>query len=357
MVHQPRTARATFGLAATVLLTAVATLFPVPAAADPDPTSVHVHRIRYGSIVTDPQRLDVTVSIRDNESNRVEGALVTGEWFIEGVSQGEVIDVTNSGGHAQWYWHAPINAVFEFCVNNISAVGLVYELAENNETCEQIEWTNQTDPATVHVEDIRILVKETANKATALVQVQNDIEANVEAAIVTGEWTVNTVGQGEATGETNVRGKARVHLLNPPGGAALKFCVTDVNKAGLTYDPSDNTETCETTTWPGESTLHFTDVRIVLRTDKDRAIGKATVEDAQGNRVEGVTVTGEWTVNGLPLGDSNSTTNANGRSSSIRFSPPAGAALEFCASNITGTGFIYAPGDNTTALCATDTWP
>ena len=76
MGHHRHTARVSSAIAATLILIAVAVVYPVDASAEP--TSVHVHRMRYGLTVTEPQRLDVTVTIRDNANTRIDGDLFIG---------------------------------------------------------------------------------------------------------------------------------------------------------------------------------------------------------------------------------------------------------------------------------------
>ncbi len=64
-------------------------------------------------------------------------------------------------------------------------------------------------------------------------------------ATVSGHWDVNNLNQNIVTNASGMAGFANFKTKN---SQTYNFCVTDVVKAGMTYVPSANVETCDTIT-------------------------------------------------------------------------------------------------------------
>jgi len=99
----------------------------------------------------------------------------------------------------------------------------------------------------MHVSDIAMyMVLGGANhEAHADVTIVDDYGQPVVGATVYGHWDVNNLNQ---TVNTNTNGVALFYNYKMKQVLTYTFCVTNVVKAGLTYEPDKNVETCDTIT-------------------------------------------------------------------------------------------------------------
>lgn len=98
---------------------------------------------------------------------------------------------------------------------------------------------------TMHVHSITFA--QIGTKLTANVFIMDDAGAGVAGAAVTIEVT-GPIPPISRTATTNAAGKARFN--GPARSGTWTVCVTDVVKAGLLYDPTQNLETCDSFTVP-----------------------------------------------------------------------------------------------------------
>ena len=73
-----------------------------------------------------------------------------------------------------------------------------------------------------------------AARATVWIKDVNDFDVN--AATVTGDWSVATSETG-VQGDTGVDGKVTLESKAVKGGGTYTFTVTDVSATGYTYNP------------------------------------------------------------------------------------------------------------------------
>ena len=113
--------------------------------------------------------------------------------------------------------------------------------------------TNAIPPPGVmmHVEDI-LMTAEPANggrwRAVAEVPIEDDSGQSVSGATVTGAWTGLVSGTGTAT--TNGNGVATISSPKTRKNGQITFEVTDVTKAGFTYNSGANLETSDSIAGP-----------------------------------------------------------------------------------------------------------
>jgi hypothetical protein len=246
----------------------------------------------------------------------------------------------------------------EICVADIAKQGYVYDRDADVAECAAATWYPGGGGDPLHVEDIRVILDASRDRALGRFWVEDHMGNPVEGVLVTAEWTVNGVGQGAETKGTNSAGIAVFHLVSPPPGAELDICVESLAKNGYGYNEHANVVHCESDAWwvgIGDA-LYVADVRLVLKQPQDRALGWIYVEDQTGTRIKGVTVTAEWRVDGNGEGEVAKRTNSNGRATFRYDSPSPGAMLEICVHDLTKTGYVYFAAANV-ADCDTATWP
>jgi hypothetical protein len=68
----------------------------------------------------------------------------------------------------------------------------------------------------------------------------------VPSATVTGAWSLNAAPAGQSTAQTDQKGAAvaKKTIKGVKSGDTIRLCVTNIAKAGYTYDPSSNKMTC-----------------------------------------------------------------------------------------------------------------
>jgi hypothetical protein len=72
--------------------------------------------------------------------------------------------------------------------------------------------------------------------------------ANVEGAVVTGDWS--GVVTGTSMGSTVSDGKVTLESPSKKNGGTFTFTVTNVTKGGYSYNPGLNVETSDSITAP-----------------------------------------------------------------------------------------------------------
>ena len=84
---------------------------------------------------------------------------------------------------------------------------------------------------------------------SATVQILNQNHAKVPGATVTIDWTLPNGSHVSQSALTNSNGLAAFKVKSTTGGS-FQVCVTNVTKAGYSYDPGQNHVTCKTSTLP-----------------------------------------------------------------------------------------------------------
>lgn len=105
---------------------------------------------------------------------------------------------------------------------------------------------------TMHVDGIRLRVRDFGGGryiVYGLVRILDQENLKVAGAEVSVEWTLPDSATEPQQALSNLTGIARFRLRSRQAGIH-KLCVTDVTKAGYTYDPSQNNMTCRTLTVP-----------------------------------------------------------------------------------------------------------
>lgn len=118
-----------------------------------------------------------------------------------------------------------------------------------------VEWFGGCEPPpvdTVHVQAIKIRYRDFGGGryiAYATLRILDQHNVPAPGATVHVEWTLPDSSTESQQGVTSSNGVARFRLRARQTGT-FEYCVTDVVKAGYTYDPSQNGETCETIVVP-----------------------------------------------------------------------------------------------------------
>jgi hypothetical protein len=104
---------------------------------------------------------------------------------------------------------------------------------------------------TTHVADIRLKVRDNGRRYVlqALVMVKGQDGAAVGGAEVMAEITLPSGSSTVESSVTDARGRARFRGRSNAGGT-WQVCVTGIVKAGFTYDPGRNSETCDSIVFP-----------------------------------------------------------------------------------------------------------
>ena len=179
----------------------------------------------------------------------------------------------------------------------------------------------------MHVADIAMSVvpfSGNRNQGRAVVTIHDENNQPVSGATVTGVFAGDS--NDSDSGTTNSSGQVTLNSSIVKNGANWTFCVTNVTKTGLTYNPAANVETCDSTgsgatptptaTPAPAGTMHIGDL------DGSSAPGAfnrwdativITVHDDNDNPVSGVTVSGAWSAGAS--GTSSCITNASGQCS------------------------------------------
>jgi probable HAF family extracellular repeat protein len=102
---------------------------------------------------------------------------------------------------------------------------------------------------TMHVSALTLKLKLSRRGAVASVTttVKDGSAQPVPGASVTGAWSLNTVPAGESSAQTDRKGVARAKksFAGAKSGDTIRFCVTNIAKAGYSYDPAANAKTCD----------------------------------------------------------------------------------------------------------------
>ncbi len=117
------------------------------------------------------------------------------------------------------------------------------ESADSNQDCA----TTQATPGTMHVDSITVTLMPAPGPHDvphAEVVILDDGGAAVEGATVTGSFSGDT-NQSGLSGVTDASGLAVIEGKKDKNLVSITFCVDDVTHATLTYDPTDNVETCD----------------------------------------------------------------------------------------------------------------
>jgi hypothetical protein len=105
-------------------------------------------------------------------------------------------------------------------------------------------------PCYLHVGDIAMSSGQQGPfyRALATVTILDQYDAPVDAATVYGEFT--GASTDSVSGDTVGDGTVTLQSSKVKNGGTWQFCVTDVTKAGCTYDEGANVETCDSITAP-----------------------------------------------------------------------------------------------------------
>jgi hypothetical protein len=132
----------------------------------------------------------------------------------------------------------------------------IADLADRTEVMSTlVEWfggCGEPPVDTTHVQAIRMVYRDFGSGRYIVLSTLRILDQNnqpVPDATVHAEWTLpdsSTEAQQEVT---NANGIGRFRLRAAQTGT-FEYCVTDVIKAGYTYDPSQNGETCDTIVVP-----------------------------------------------------------------------------------------------------------
>jgi probable HAF family extracellular repeat protein len=135
---------------------------------------------------------------------------------------------------------------------------------------------------------------------------------------VTGAYDVNDAGQIVALGSNRITGNRATLLLQPVTRPAAHVASNRV--------------------------------KLVSQPPLTKATATVAVADAGGAALAGATVSGQWSVNGVPSGAKvSATTDAAGvaRFQHKLRDVPSGASVAFCVSNVVASGYSYDPSGST----------
>jgi beta-glucanase (GH16 family) len=97
----------------------------------------------------------------------------------------------------------------------------------------------------MHVHSIVMELTSRNTQATARVTVLDGTGKPVAGAVVKGQWS-GLVSNGDGSKTTGTDGTALFYSGRSNNPGTFTFCVTGITKAGMTYDPATNGETCDT---------------------------------------------------------------------------------------------------------------
>ncbi|GAB4577547.1 MAG: hypothetical protein Fur0022_02780 [Anaerolineales bacterium] len=225
--------------------------------------------------------------------------------------------------------------------------------------------THTPAPSTqMHIASISMAVVSLGNsrfRADALITVVDANNQPVSGATVFGEFSGDT--SSTVSGLTNGSGQVTLSSTAKKNGANWTFCVTNVIKTGMTYNPGANVETCDTTNTPTAtptptstptpipspgSFLHIADLDAISTAGgpgRWNAIVIITIHNASHNPLAGVMVTGTWS-NGT-TGNSSCVTDINGQCivSKTGLRTTTNSVI-WTITNATHPSFSYQPASN-----------
>jgi peptidoglycan/xylan/chitin deacetylase (PgdA/CDA1 family) len=125
-----------------------------------------------------------------------------------------------------------------------------YSISELNENNNEASKTITISAGSIHVENIHMSFTSQGPfyTAYAAVTIVDDGHAPVEGATVYGSWS--GAHSGNVSGVTDSNGQVTLQSGKVKNGGTFIFTVTNVVKAGWTYDPAQNTETSDSITCP-----------------------------------------------------------------------------------------------------------
>jgi hypothetical protein len=101
------------------------------------------------------------------------------------------------------------------------------------------------DPARMHVGSIELGLSKRGDQVIAHVGVENGTGSPVAGATVNGTWS-GVISNGDGTRTTDADGIATFYSGRSRSAGSVTFCVTGVSGADMSYDPSADSETCDT---------------------------------------------------------------------------------------------------------------
>ena len=125
-----------------------------------------------------------------------------------------------------------------------------YDLVLYNPDCQEAvlpdAFTISGEPA-MHVDGIRLRYREWSGRYVVFstLRILEEDGGKIGGAVVSAEWTLPDGSTLIQEALTSVRGLARYRVKSAQSGT-FEICVTDVVKAGYVYDPSQNSQTCDT---------------------------------------------------------------------------------------------------------------
>jgi hypothetical protein len=162
-------------------------------------------------------------------------------------------ECTAGGGHDSGWQDSPTYVDTGLAPNTLYTyrVKACDKAATPNETGWSSEESATTQSNVMYVADIAMgYGTAPGNKyfGQATVWIKTVDGANVEGAIVTGDWS--GVVSGTSMGSTGSDGKVTLESPNVKNGGTFTFTVTNVTKGGYTYNPTLNVETSDWITAP-----------------------------------------------------------------------------------------------------------
>lgn len=220
--------------------------------------------------------------------------------------------------------------------------------------------TNTPDPNStqIHVSNIVMSVGTSGNSRNfgqAVVTIVDPNNLPVNGATVFGTFSGDSAGA--VSGVTNASGQVTLTSPIKKNGANWTFCVTNVTKAGWTYNAAANVETCDSTggptatptptATPSGATMHIGDLdgASVPSGSRWNATVTITVHDQFDAPIAGVTVTGSWS-NGA-TGSGSCVTNASGQCTVTKTNLRTTTnSVTFTVTNATQASYTYQSSAN-----------
>jgi hypothetical protein len=97
----------------------------------------------------------------------------------------------------------------------------------------------------MHVGSIELGLSKRGDQVIAHVSVGYGIGSPVADATVSGTWS-GVISNGDGTRTTDADGVATFYSGRSRSAGSVTFCVTGVSRASMSYDPSADSETCDT---------------------------------------------------------------------------------------------------------------
>jgi endoglucanase len=164
----------------------------------------------------------------------------------------EIVDTANSKGIKPVYWDNGWsgNDGFALIDRNSNAVidADALDALTGGAALPPPSGGGGNEGTTMHVNSLVVTV--TGNgaqkKGNATIMVMSNLGIPVVNATVTGNFTFGSFSEPGRTGVTDTNGVATIITNNRSGGSpSATFCVTNIAKSGLTYNPSGNVVTCD----------------------------------------------------------------------------------------------------------------